>query len=171
MNNISQLRRTASSFRGRAAGALAALSLIASLGGATTASADMNVAGVWFEPTAICTAQTNGSPGSLEMKVSSNSAQGVYYMTFVSDYSNGKWGSWVSGNVWHDASAWGGLNSTEDFHFYRYAHNYHRVLVHYAVKTSAGWVYGWENLQHYIEFNNVAHTMFPTAENTTYCWI
>jgi hypothetical protein len=178
MNNLSTLRRTASSFRSKAAGALAALSLIAALGGASTASADMGVAGVWFEPDVICTAQPYGSAGSLEVSSVGNvgRANVAYYMTFVSDYQgSGKWSSWVSNNVWHDASSWVG---TQDFHFNRYLsasapQRSHRVMIHYAVRTSAGWQYGGENVQNFIEVDYV-HRGFAAAfggENTTYCYV
>jgi hypothetical protein len=170
VNNISYKLRCISKFRIRVAGVLAALTLIAVLGGGATASADVGVAGVWFETDATCTAQPTGSAGSLAINVRSNGAQAAY-RTYLSEYQgSGKWSPWLAANEWHTANA-NDYNESQDFHFNRYLHRYWRVMMHYAVWTSAGWQYGGEYLQHYTEVNLVANPSFPRYEQTTYCYI
>src|SRR5947209_4641741 len=88
-------------FRVRTAGIFTAVSLAVALGGAATANAETEVAGVRLATTVLCKPSV-GFRG-LEVEPQSNSmTAATYAMVYMSEYlGNNSWSPWVHENTWH----------------------------------------------------------------------
>ncbi len=125
--------------------------------GLSPARADTVVAGHTFT-----SSSANCGPSSLRIYVGGNTndySAGRYVQVVMYDYTSGQW---AYGN-WNTVTAGYGMTLTNQFSFYH--HGYYYPELRYAVSTSTGWQYGWEQFKVFGQTNSAGYT---SPSNTCY---